>query len=218
MGASQLGGGKPVKFYNLKAKVDETNTPHFAIAEKVNDKWQVTGKFDTMAGMLNSAEIKEKEFQGAKQNVFILKFEDDNEISQVEMTHNQITHNIINSLSSGCNKIEIFNIKVYRKQSEDKKYWNGGVIIWIGNDKENKVKWSIDPKTAPKRDAVMVNGTQFMQSGKPVWDDSKVRAFWEQMFKDKIIAALGTPIIQPEPSASTTITASNPPDNDDLPF
>lgn len=187
MGAGNSGSSTPTKYYQLKAKVDETNNPYFGLSEKVDGKWESTGKFDTMSGLLSSAEIKVKEFKGAKKNVFVLGFEDENEISKVEFTHNQITHSIINTLATNTNILSTYSIQVYKKQVKDKFYGQASVKI----DGE-KLSWSIDPKTAPAKEPVMVNGEQFIQNGSPVFDDSKLNAFYETMFNEKVIAKLAS--------------------------
>jgi hypothetical protein len=227
MGATNS-SSKQMKFYSLKGKASAEESPNFALTEKVADKWQVTGNFDTMTGYLNSAEIKEKEYQGAKFNVFVLEIQDDNETSKVEMTHNSVTHSLINSLASDCNKLDEYSFVVKKKQTkgkDGKQYWNGTAYVNV-KGKTESLRWSIDPQSAPKKEPVMVNGTQFIQNGKGVWDDSKVRIFWEDIFRNKIIGALGAPVAKPQssmPAASSPTEAQTPNlvqqnDQDDLPF
>lgn len=181
------------KFYSLKAKVDDTNSPYFGLAEKVADKWQITQKFNQMTGRLDGAKIKEKEFEGAKFNVFVFSFNDGVELSEVEFTHNSITHSFINTLASDCNSINEYNLSVYKKQSKSEKngkmYWNGGIGVKVNGSTEN-LKWSIDPQQAPKKEQVMVNGQPFKQNGKDVWDSSKLNKFWEDVFTEKIASVL----------------------------
>ncbi len=208
---------KSMKFYSLKAKVNETDTPHFAQIEKVGDKWQATNKFDTMSGMLSSAVIEEKEYQGAKFNVFVLVFADDNETSKVELTHNSITHNIINCLATDCNTISTYKIYVDKKKSKDGKYTNGRAFINMDGEKD-AMRWSIDPQSAPKKVAVMVGDKPFLNQGKQVFDDSEVRKFWENIFNEKIASKFKKPS---ESSATTNsiISGANVIDeNSDLPF
>jgi hypothetical protein len=219
MGATQS-ESKSMKFYSLKAKVNETDTPHFAQTEKVGDKWQVTNKFDTMSGMLNSATIEEKEYQGAKFKTFVLVFADDTETSKVELTHNSITHNIINCLATDCNSISTYKIYVDKKKSKDGKYMNGRAFVNMDGSQES-MKWSVDPQSAPKKVAVMVNGQPFLQQGKQVWDDSELRAFWEKIFMDKIASKFKKPAAG---SATTNNTSTTPPvtaqnaENEEMPF
>jgi hypothetical protein len=202
MGATNSNTGKNTKFYSLKAKADETNTPYFGLIEKVNDKWQITSRFDTMTGLLTSAEIKEKEYNGSKFNIFVLIIEDEAERIQIELTHNGLTYSIINSLASNCNKMDTYTIQVYKKQSTDKKYWNANCSIYLNGNKEDKVKWKVDPTTAPKKVPVMVDGKPFMMNGQPVKDDSALRAFYEDMFRSDIISRLS-------PNVKTTETGQN---------
>lgn len=232
MGASNS-SSKNIKFYSLKGKVSAEETPNFALTEKVGEKWAITGNFDTMTGYLVSAEIKEKEFQGAKFNVFVLEINDDSETSKVEMTHNSITHSLINSLASDCNKLDEYSFTLRKKQTkgkDGKMYWNGACYI-NQKGRTESLKWSIDPQSAPRKEPVMVNGTQFVQNGKPVWDDTKVKAFWEDVFRTKIISVLGNPTPRAVPTAPAASSATNLPsaidandlppvadDNDGLPF
>lgn len=212
---------KNMKFYSLKAKVNETDTPHFAQIEKVGDKWQATNKFDTMSGMLSSATIEKKEYQGASFNVFVLLFTDDNETSKVELTHNSITHNIINCLATDCNTISTYKIYVDKKKSKDGKYTNGRAFINMDGSQE-AMRWSIDPQLAPKKTAVMgADGKPFIQAGKQVYDDSKVREFWEGIFNEKIAIKFKKPA-----AGSATTNTNNSmvsdanviDDGSDLPF
>lgn len=209
------------KFYSLKAKVDETNDPHFALTEKVNGKWTTTGKFNLMSGMLNAAEIKQKEFEGAKFNTFVFTFDDGTEISQVEFTHNAITHSLINTLASDCNKLSTYNLSVYKKQVKSEKngktYWNGGIGVKTTGASEN-MKWSIDPQLAPKKEPVLMqNGEPFMQQGKAVYDSSKINKFWEDIFTTKIQNALNVPTAKLA-VISDPANIVLPDDQDNLPF
>lgn len=215
MGAQNSNQGKNTKYYQLKAKTSETENPHFALSEKVNGSWTTTGTFDTISGLLCSAKIQEKEYEGVKSNVFVLTIEDEQETSKIQLTHNMITHSIINSLAGNINKLSTYSIQVYKKQDNGK--WWGKASVKIDGEKSS---WAIDPKTAPKKEPVMVNGKPFMQNGKQVFDDSALKAFYEDLFRTKVIAPLGG-----ESSAKSTVMAKNEanpvvdnPDNDQLPF
>lgn len=215
MGATNT-SQKNIKFYQLKAKADETNNPYFGLSEKVDGKWQTTQKFDTLSGMLNSAEIKEKEYQGVKSNIFVIHLEDNEEKMQLEMTHNALSHSIINSLASDCNKVSMYLIQVWKKQANGK--WFSNAKVEIGG---TKTSWKIDPKTAPKKEQVFVNGQPFKQQGKDVYDDSKLRTFYEEMFKNEIIAKLGSPVKPTSTASSETVTDVTPitdTPHGDLPF
>lgn len=221
MGASNS-NNENKKFYSLKAKVDETNDPHFALTEKVNGKWVTTRKFNLMSGMLDKAEIKVKEFEGAKFNTFIFTFNDGVEISQVEFTHNAITHSLINTLASDCNKLATYNLSVYKKQSKSEKnnkmYWNGGIGVKVGNATEN-LRWSIDPNLAPKKEPVLMqNGQPFLQAGKAVYDSSKMNAFWEDIFITKIQNVLNVPSAKPAVTSEPSNINLQNDDNQNLPF
>ena len=226
MGASNSTSSN-VKFYSLKAKTSNEETPHFALTEKVDGAWKTTGTFDTMAGRLKHAEIKEKEYNGSKFNVFVFTIEDDTEVSKVEMTHNSVTHNLINALATDCNTLDEYSFVLSKKQTkgnDNKMYWNGVVYVNV-KGKDKGLMWSIDPKLAPKKEPVMVNGVQFVQNGKGVWDDSKLKAFWEDVFRNKIAAKLNLAVIgigthTPAPPVTNEQppVVSNSQDDDSLPF
>ncbi len=185
MGASNS-EKKNLRFYNLKAKVDAQNDPFFGVSEKINDKWETTNKFDTMTGRLVRAEIREKEYDGAKQNVFYITLNDGKEESVIQMTHNQISYSIISSLLS----LDSFNkdllIRLYKtsSQSNGKTYWNGHAFMELGMD---KVSWSVNPKDAPKPEQVFkADGEPFLVNGKPTYDSTKKKLFYEEHFKTLI--------------------------------
>ncbi len=208
------------KFYSLKAKVDETNSPYFGLSEKADNKWKITQQFNQMTGMLDAAEIKQKTFEGSTTNIFVFTFNDGTEISQVEFTHNAITHSFINTLASDCNKINTYNLSVYKKQSKSesngKTYWNGGIGVKVNGSTEN-LKWSLDMNAAPKKEKVLKSdGQPFLSQGKQVWDSSKLNKFWEDVFTEKIANVLN------KKTTSNTSQPKEPVDNvydsSDLPF
>jgi len=217
------------KYYSLKGKASAEETPHFALTQKVEGEWKTTGTFDTMTGRLNHAEIKEKEYQGAKFNVFVFTIEDDTEVSKVEMTHNSVVHNLINALATDCNKLDEYSFVLGKKQTKGKDgkfYWNGVAYVNV-KGREKGLMWHIDPQSAPKKEPVMIpdgNGgmVQFQQAGKGVWNDSKVKAFWEDVFRNKIIAKLGGGSVT-APTVDSANTERSPVIShtdveDDLPF
>lgn len=234
MGASNSTSSN-VKFYSLKAKTSNEETPHFALTEKVDGAWKTTGTYDTLTGCITKAEIKEKEWNGTKFNAFLFTLNDGQEESRVEMTHNSITHNLINSLASDCNVLDEYSFVLRKKQvkaGNGKMYWNGTCYVNV-KGKEKGLSWSIDMKATPKKEPVMVPDgkgglIQFQQAGKGVWDDSKVKAFWENIFITKIMPAVNVPRSNANAMPSTIIpdlagNSSNgfdnsPTDNDDMPF
>jgi hypothetical protein len=224
MGASNS-TRKNFKFYNMKAKADETNKPHFALSEKNEGtgKWATTGEFDTISGAILSADIEEKEYEGAKIKNFILIMEDEDETMKVSMTHNQVTYNIINSLASDPAKLVTYELRLYKKPDKNGKMW-GAAAVTCGID--TKCAWAVDPKSAPQGEKVMKpDGSPFMLAGKQVYDHSKTQKFWEDLFTDKIIGTFGKPAARP--AATTGAPASSAPattsqeageDIDPLPF
>lgn len=220
MGASNR-ESKNYKFYGLKAKVDATNDPYFALQEKGSDgKWTNTNKYNTISGNIIAASLEEKEFNGVKENVFVLILDDDTETMKVTMTHNNITHGIINALANEPNKMMPYEISVTKKQSNNKWYGNGWVNRKLSEAKGENVKWLIDPKSAPRSTQVMVNGQPFKQNGKDVYDHTEPRKFWEQFFKDKIVSYFGEPKKRDAQPAAAGAPAPNdlPTEDSDLPF
>jgi hypothetical protein len=232
MGASNSTANKS-KFYSLKQKAGSTekDTPLFWLTEKVGDKWQGTQSFNTMEGKLNSAKIVEKEFKpGIKSRMFEIEIQDEVETSKITLPHGNLTYSLINSLATDANSLDNYKITVVKRQSKDGKYWNAQGYINV-NGASDMLKWSIDPKAAPQPIPVMVDGAHFEVNGEKQYDRSKVKAFWEQVFTEKIAAKLsgnGTSN-RPAPATSTTASTSSggdathqngsyTSDNDDLPF
>ena len=180
------------KYYSLKCKSSEQETVHFAKSEKINGSWTTSGTFDTMVGTLSSAAIREKEYQGAKYNVFVLGITDEHENALVEMPHASVTYSIISSLCSlppsGVGITDLM-IRVYKKRSDDGKWWSQAYLEFGGQ----KLGWGIKPNDAPKKVPVLKpDGTPFLQNGKAVYDDSAMKAFWEEKF-NTIVVPLVTP-------------------------
>ena len=119
-----------LKFYALKAKVDNTNNPEFVVTEKVNDTWQITGRFSEMFGVITKIEMLEREYDGTKSNYFKFYIVDDAETSVVDMTHNAITYSILNTLASDFDTSKQVSISVYKKSSEKD-----------GKEKSTKAEW-----------------------------------------------------------------------------
>ena len=63
----------------------------------------------------------------------------------------------------------------------------------------------------------MVKNKPMMKDGKPVYDDTEVREFWEKMFTERIVSVLGTKATQGETS-SDTVSNDDKSREDDLPF
>lgn len=218
MGGSNSNSGKPMTFFALKAKVDEQNKPFFSQSEKVNDTWQSTGKFDTITGMLSGAKIEEKDLkEHGKKKFFVLYMEDENGVYKVDLSHNQISYSIINSLASCCDKISTFSIGVYRAkpvEKEGKTYYNGHAKVQING---KKTEWQVRPADAPKKEPVMVKGKPMIKEGKQVFDDTEVREFWENLFMQSIVAIIGSGRAT-SPATESDSSTSNTSPKDDLPF
>lgn len=210
MGASNS-NSKKVTFFSLKAKVDATNKPFFGKSEKVNEKWQITDTFDTISGFLIGAEIVVKEFEGAKQNIFKLKFEDGEDNMQVEMTHNNLTYSIINTLAGLTDTFSKIEIQVWRNDKDGKFF--GNASIKFGNE---KMQWSFAPATAPKKEPVTdKKGQPIMQNGKQLYDATELKAFYENVFISKVIPLCQT---KATPATMDSPDEQSDPGSDDLPF
>lgn len=180
MGASNS-NTKSTNFYSLKAKADEQNAPHFTQSVKEGQNWVSKGSYDTMSGYLSGAELKVGVYNGAEIKKFILTFQDDEQINKIEMTHNQVSYSIIRCLCGLQNKLEAVEIKVARKYDKDKNKYYGNAFLKVGAE---DLKWAFPPTDAPKKEPVLLgDGNPFMKDGKPVQDDSKLRAFYEQKFQ-----------------------------------
>ena len=131
MGEKNSGSGKPMAFYQLNGKCDKDVKPFFQKSEKIGDHWEKTKTFDTLSGLLTGAKIEEKTFADGKKNFFVLFLSDDEATRKIQMSHNQITYAIINSIAGGVDCNSEYEISVYRKQSEDGKYWNGRAKVLV---------------------------------------------------------------------------------------
>lgn len=173
------------KYYSLFGKSSAEEKPCFKLSEKVNGAWTTTGTFDTISGVLTHASIQEKEYQGAKYKVFILKLEDGGEIMQIEMKHTSATHSIINSLCSiNYNPLEELNMRVYQTVKNDK-YYAGAAVLFGGKD----LRWKFPFNEVPAKIPVLLpNGQPFMQNGKSVLDDSAQKAYWEEKFNTHVVS------------------------------
>ncbi len=218
-GLSNSGSGRNMQYFTLKSKVDDQTDPMFVQTEKVGGNWQETNTGDTISGMLAGAKIETKEIKGMTMNFFVLFLETQAGVHmKVSMSHNQIAYNIINSIAGNCNKLSKYAFSVYKKQSEDGKYWNGKCSSKIDG---NKTEWAIDPKSAPDKEPVMIGNPprQQMKSGKAVWDYSARESFWEALFRTKIMSVVGEGgTASSNNAAPVNNTGANATQEDDLPF
>jgi hypothetical protein len=217
MGASNS-ERKNLKFYSLKAKVDATNDPYFGLSEKVEDKWKTTQQFNQIEGTLVKAEIKEKEYDGSKQNVFYITLKDDSEESVVQMTHNQITYSIISTLCSAIVPNPKVFMRVYKEQSGE--YWNGKCYIEVDGE---KLGWAINPKDAPKSEKLLKpDGTEALNAGKPIYDSSAKQKFYEDAFIGQVVPLANAKTITQEQNSATFLADMNAPitpvDTEEEPF
>lgn len=175
--------GKPLKFYSLKAKVDKENSPYFVVSEKIDGRWKNTEQFTEVFGTVTKAEVTEREFEGVKSDLFNITLSDEDENSVIQMTQNQVTYSIINSLLSLEDFDGELSIRVYKTEDESdngKVYYNGRAYVTIDGE---RLDWTVNVKDdAPKPEPVM-NGTKpFMQNGKQVYDHTEVHEFWKEKF------------------------------------
>lgn len=188
MGARNAEATKNIKFYALKAKVDATNDPHFSLSEKKGDKWEVAGTFTEMYGVITKAEIVEKEFEGVKSNSFRLYLSDASETSSLDMTHNGITYNILNSLGSDFDVTKEVRIGVYKtvNNKDGKTYYNGKASVKSG---DQSIQWALSIDQTPRPEQVFKDAakkTPMKVNGKNVWDHEPVKEFWEDFFNKNV--------------------------------
>jgi|SRR6185437_13372882 len=213
MGGSNSNTGETMRFFSMKAKADASLSPSFTQSEKVEGSWKNTNVYDTITGMLCSASIETKDFNDGAKNFFTLILEDEEGKFKVSMSHNDLSYSIISSLASNCNSLSNFTIKLWKKESDDGKYWNGRAAVTADGQ---KTSWKIAPNTAPKKELITKKDgkTPLLKDGKNQYDDEDRRLFWEKFFKENIVAALGeTPAKKSAPAAS-----DEDDDNDHLPF
>lgn len=191
MGASNS-TGKTAKFYTLKQKAGakEEDTPKFWLTEKIGDKWTATQSFDTMEGNLNWAKIVEKEFKpGIKSRMFEIELQADDWVGKITLPHGSLTYSILSSIATDANSLNMYKITVKKVKSKDGKYWNAQGYVNVNGERDMQ-KWAVAPNDAPKPIPVMVDGVHFEVNGEKQYDRSKVKAFWEQLFTEKIASKL----------------------------
>ncbi|MSQ80038.1 MAG: hypothetical protein EXR21_10295 [Flavobacteriaceae bacterium] len=177
MGASNS-NNKNTTFFSLKAKADETNTPHFVQNIKDGTKWIKGEPFDTVTGTLTKMGIREREYEGVKSKLFVFVLSDKDENTQVEMTHNLLSHGIVNSFASLSVPGAELSVKVYKKEAGGGKFFGNAYVEADGE----RLSWAI-PDEVPKKEQVMTaKGEPFMQGGKPVWDGTKQDSFFEELW------------------------------------
>jgi hypothetical protein len=219
MGATNSSSQR-TNYYTLNAKCDETNTPLFKKAQKVNGAWDYSQTFDTIKGNLVNLSIFEKEYEGTKSNRFRIKLNDGEDFDQIEMSHNSLTYSIINSLlallEQDSTMIDL-SIKVYKRKDNGGKFWPGAEVNYGGQ----KLSWklsmgadSIVPKPAP----VLVSGKPFLQNGKPVYDNSATQKFWEEQFLKLADRVNNKTAVKPNESFHKEQVNNVDADDSDLPF
>lgn len=184
MGLSNSSNQK-TNYCQMNAKCDETNTPIFKKATKTSSGWDYSQTFDTVSGNLVNISIAEKTIKDVKSNVFRIKFNDGEEFNQVEMSHNNLTYSILNSLMSLMDQDSTMldlSIKLYRRKDDKGKFWPGAEVNYNGKKMPWKFSMGAD-SIIPKATPVMVGNQPFIQNGKAVMDTSKVKAFWEEEVK-----------------------------------
>lgn len=214
MGASNS-NSKTTNFYSLKAKADESNTPHFTQSVKEGQSWVSKGNFDTMTGYLESAEIKSGTYEGATIKKFAITLSDGDEKSVIEMTHNQITYSIIRCLCGLKNRLEPLEIQVTKKQDKETKKIFGNAFLKVGSE---DLKWAFPPADAPKKDPVMSGDKPFMQNGKQVYDSTKLQEFYEQKFQYVINMCKGVEMDGTTPGLPPNVATPDGTETDDIPF
>ena len=226
---------KSVKFYSLKAKVDATNDPFFSVSEKIEGSWKQTGTFNEIFGKLTKVEILEKEYEGVVSHYFRFRLEDENEVSNVDMTHNAITYSILNSLASDFDTNKEVTIRVYKTSNngnDGKIYYNGRAYVSVEGE---TLSWVLEPSEFPKPEQIFKkDGTPLKDNGKNVYDKEGVISFWEEFFNTKVAPKFSAiPLnVDEQPKSEKPTEEKKPPkkqvevekdnvgedEDDDLPF
>lgn len=222
MGARNAEATKNIKFYTFKAKVDESNDPHFSLSEKEGDSWVVSGTFSEMYGVITKAEIIEKEFKGEKKKFFRFHLSDSSETSLVDFSLNNITYSILNSLGSDFDVTKEVKISVYKTSNtgkDGKTYYNGKASLKAGDE---AIQWLFPMNDAPKAEQVFMDEAKkkpLKLEGKLVFDKEPVTKFWEDFFnknvKDKFSSKNAPTQLLPAVGNENPFAGD---DEDDLPF
>lgn len=178
MGASNS-NNKNTSFFSLKAKADKDNTPHFVENKKGDNGWTKGEPFDIVSGTLTKMSMREREWEGVKSKLFTFVLTDKEENTQVEMTHNLLSHGIVNSFSSLTVPGANLTLRVYKKEASGGKFFGNAYVEADGE----RLSWGVDLAEVPKKEQVLTaKGEPFMQGGKPVWDGTKQDAFFEELW------------------------------------
>ena len=135
--------------------------------------------------------ITQKEFEGVTSELYNLTLSDENENSVIQLTQNQITYSIINSLLSLKDFDGELLIRVYKSEdtnNDGRTFYNGRAYVTFEGE---KTEWALNMKEdVPRPEQLFkANGEPLLQQGKKVFDYEGVHSFWKNEFK-KIIEKL----------------------------
>jgi hypothetical protein len=188
-------------YLKLRSKTSDTdNTPFFGKQQKVNAKWEITERFNSVDGKLVSLTHDTYEYEGETKYKCVITLEDfDGTKTVVESNFNNVLYSILNSFANYEDGIIDINLWL-SKEKEGKKYAQGGVNIG-----GNKLEWKYKFSDLPKAKEVKVGK-------KTVKDDSEVVEFWCKEI-DKIAEKLKHKNV-----AENNNQEAPPPDKSDLPW
>lgn len=173
------------KFLKLKSRANESEAPHFerSVKNQTTGKWEPERYGDSLTGIIRTGHLKEGNYQGSKYTNFVIMLDTtDGDELQVEMQHTSLTYTILNSLTALPLGSEV-TIVLKKKKADNGKIYPNANISAKGFE---KIDWRVHPKDFPRAIQVFEDDkiTPLKSKGKNVYNDTKVVAFWEQMFKE----------------------------------
>ena len=94
MGLGNSGSNKV--FVNCVSKPE----PLFNVMTSTNDKWIVSGTYNTFEGKLINAYVTTYEYKGESKDKLVLEFDSDNSTYSISFNFNLVSKSIINTLAN----------------------------------------------------------------------------------------------------------------------
>lgn len=220
MGGHNSNSFEPLRIFNLKAKADEQNDPHFQQRENVEGQgWKDTTQFDSISGIFVSAKIEERKFNDGIKNFFTFIMKDSEGKFKLSMSHNDVSYSMLSSIASCANTKDEFTISLWSQPSKDGNFINGRCKVLKSGE---KTQWLVPPNEAPKKELITKKDgiTPLLNSsGKKQYDDEDRRKYWESVFTTSIVGVIGeTQMRENTSSGNQQGTSEATKQEDDLPF
>lgn len=135
MGLGNSGSNKV--FVNCVSKPE----PLFNVMTSTNDKWIISGTYNTFEGKLINAYVTTYEYKGESKDKLVLEFDSDNSTYSISFNFNSVSKSIINTLANGNYFGQVLKLSLYKKGD----YAN----IYITCDGE-KIGWKFDAQQVSK--------------------------------------------------------------------